>query len=373
MTTRADPQDRLPDRFLLGTAGSAGRIEGAAALDGRTPSIWDVFGAIPGRIADGSSPSVAVDHYHRWAQDLDLVAELGASAYRFTLSWSRIQPRGSGAADPRGVAFYDRLIDRLLERGIAPLVGLHHTDMPLEVMEGGGWLTRATADAFADYAQLAGIAFGDRVAAWTTVDEPLLPTAYGYAVGIDAPGLTLLGGAFQAAHHQLLAHGLATAVLRSTAKGAVGILNQHTAVRPARPSAADRAAARWYDAYHNRQFADPVLLGSYPPSILDMPGAAVDVVLGGDLATISAALDFYAVSYAHPTTVAAAPENSRIPFTLEVPATAELTAAGWPVDADSLTSTLVTLTRRYAALPPMYVIATGGAFDDIVVDGRLTA
>ncbi|MGS0685957.1 glycoside hydrolase family 1 protein [Nakamurella sp. GG22] len=370
MTGPAGQHARIPTGFLLGTATSAGQIEGASALDGRTPSIWDVFGAVPGRIADGSNPSTTVDHYHRWEQDLDLLAGLGASAYRFTLSWSRIQPRGAGAANPAGIGFYDRLIDGLLERGIAPFVGLHHTDMPLEVMEQGGWLTRSTVDAFAEYAVLAATAFGDRVAAWTTVDEPLLPTAYGYAVGIDAPGLTLLGGAFQAAHHQLLAHGRVTAVLRSAATGAVGILNQHTVVRPARPSGADRAAARWYDAYHNRQFADPVLLGSYPPSVLDMPDAATDTVLEGDLEAIAAPLDFYAMSYAHPTAVAAAPENSRIPFTLEVPAAADVTEAGWPVDAASLTTAVVTLTRRYPTLPPVYVVATGGAFGDIVTGGR---
>ena len=175
---------------------------------------------------------VAIDHFHRWEQDLQLLVNLGATAHRLSLSWSRIQPHGYGPASPAGLGFYDRLIDRLLEFGIAPFVGLHHWDMPLEVMELGGWLNRDTADAFAAYAELAAGALGDRVNAWTTVNEPLVQTAYGYAVGIDAPGLTLLGGAFQATHHQLLAHGRAVEVLRSTARGSVGIINHHTLRRP---------------------------------------------------------------------------------------------------------------------------------------------
>ena len=239
------PAGRLavPAGFTFGVGTTAAQVEGGSLDEGRTPSIWDVFAGVPGRIVDGSSPAVAVDHYHRWAGDLDLIKALGVTAYHFTVSWSRLQPTGRGPASGRGVAFYDRLLDRLLENGIAPFVGLHHADLPLELMEEGGWLLRSTADAFADYAALAASALGDRVAAWSTVDEPLTHMAYGYAIGIDAPGLTLLGGAFQASHHQLLAHGMACRVLRSEVSGAVGIVNDHTAVRPARRTVADRRAA----------------------------------------------------------------------------------------------------------------------------------
>jgi beta-glucosidase len=354
----------LPAGFSFGTATSAFQIEGAAAVGGRTPSIWDVFAAAPGRITDGSSGVDAIDHYHRWEQDLRLLAELGATAYRFSLSWSRIQPGGSGPASAAGLGFYDRLIDRLLEFGIAPFVGLYHWDMPLEVMGLGGWLSRDTAAAFGDYTELAAVAFGDRVTAWTTVNEPLVELAYGYAIGIDAPGLALLGGAFQAAHHQLLAHARAVQVLRSTVSGSVGIINHHTCVDPAARRGADIAAARFYDAYHNRQFADPLLLGEYPKAILDMPGAATEVIADGDLALISAPLDFYGVSYAHPTVVAAAPENRSIPFSLEVPGDRRLTAGGWPDHPESLTRVLGDLTARYPTLPPVYVTGIGGAFDD---------
>ncbi len=349
---------------MLGAATSAYQVEGGAALGGRTPSIWDVFGAAPGRIADGSSGAVAVDHYHHWAGDVALLADLGATGYRMSLSWSRLQPHGRGPANPEGIAFYDRLVDRLLDSGIAPFVSLHHRDMPLEVMERGGWLIRETTDAFAEYAALAADAIGDRVAAWATIDEPLLEMAYGYAVGIDAPGLTLLGGAFQAAHHQLLAHGRAVEVLRSASSAPIGIVNRHTTMDPAGPGAADRVAAGTYDLYHNRQFADPILRGAYPAAILDMPGAGIDVVRDGDLAQISAPLDYYGISYAHPTIVAAAPDNTAIPFSLEPGQGMPMSPAGWPIHPESLTRLLVGMARRYPKLPPVYVTGSGGAFHD---------
>ncbi len=361
----------LPAGFSFGVASSAFQIEGAAAVGGRTPSMWDVFAAAPGRIADGSSGAIAIDHYHRWEQDLRLAADLGVTTYRFSLSWSRIQPHGRGPAAPEGIAFYDRLLDRLLEYGIAPFVGLHHWDLPLELMELGGWLSRDTADAFADYAELAAGALGDRVTAWTTVNEPLGQMAYGYAVGIDAPGLTLLGGAFQATHHQLLAHGRAVEVLRSATRGAVGIINHHTCVDPASRRGQDVAAARFYDAYHNRQFADPILRGEYPKAILAMPGAAPEVIADSDLELISAPLDFYGVSYAHPTVIAAAPDNRSIPFSLEVLDDVALTAGGWPDHPASLTRVLTELRARYPTLPPVYVTGIGGAYDDEHVDGAV--
>jgi len=355
---------RLPAGFLFGAATSAYQIEGGAALGGRTASVWDVLGAVPGRIADGSSGTVAVDHYHHWSDDVAQLADLGVTGYRMSLSWSRLQPHGRGPANPAGVAFYDRLIDRLLSAGIAPFVSLHHRDLPLEVMERGGWLARETTDDFADYTALAAAAIGDRVAAWATIDEPLLETAYGYAVGIDPPGLTLLGGAFQAAHHQLLAHGRAAAVLRSVSTAQIGIVNRHTTVDPARSRAADRIAAGFFDLYHNRQFADPILRGSYPVAILDMPGAGTDVIRDGDLALISAPLDYYGISHAHPTTVAAAPGNTAIPFSLEPGHDMPMSPAGWPIHPESLTRLLVEMDRRYPNLPPMYVTGSGGAFDE---------
>jgi beta-glucosidase len=231
-------------------------------------------------------------------------------------------------------------------------------------MERGGWLSRTSTDAFADYAAIAADAIGDRVAAWATIDEPVLEMAYGYAIGIDAPGLTLLGGAFQATHHQLLAHGRAVAALRSGSAAPIGIVNRHTTVDTAGRGSAARAAARFYDLYHNRQFADPILLGRYPDAILGMPGAATEVVHDGDLAAISAPLDYYGVSYAHPTVVAAAPGNSAVPFSLEPGTGMPMSPAGWPIHPESLTRLLVDLVRRYPTMPPVYVTGSGAAFDD---------
>jgi beta-glucosidase len=351
----------LPAGFLFGAASSAVQIEGGATALGRTPSVWDVFAALPGRIADGSTPDVAADGIHRWVEDVALLRELGVGAYRFSLSWSRVQPNGAGRAGADGVAYYDRLVDALLAASIEPHVALHHWDMPLPVMEDGGWLIRDSAERFADYADLAARALGDRVACWTTLDEPVLHTALGYAVGIDAPGLTLLGGAFQAAHHQLLSHGRAVQVLRSEAAGRVGILNHHTLALPASGSRADAAAARFYDAYHNHQFAAPVLTGRYPAAVLRMPGADDDVVLDGDLELIAAPLDFYAVGWSHPTVVAAAPENPRIPFSLETLPDVPQSDAEVPVHPESLTGMLTALRASYPALPPVYVLDNGFA------------
>ena len=355
----------LPPGFLFGVATAAGQIEGGASLGGRTPSIWDVFAGIPGRIADGSSGQVAVDHVHRWPDDLALLADLGVGGYRFSLSWARVQPHGTGPASPEGLGFYDRLVDALLAAGIEPFVSLFHWDLPLELMEHGGWLIRETAERFADYAAVAAAALGDRVAAWTTVDEPLLHMAYGHAVGIDAPGLTLLGGAFQVTHHQLLAHGRAVQVLRSATDGRIGIVNHHTTVDPASPSRSDIAAAACYHAYHNRQFTDPVLRGNYPDEILAMPGVAEDVISDGDLEVISAPLDFYGVSFYHPTVIAAAHGNVSVPFTLEEMPGVPLSDSGWPVRPASLTRLLADLTAEYPSLPPLYVAANGCAYTDV--------
>ena len=363
----------LPPDFLLGVATAAYQIEGGASLGGRTPSTWDVFSGVPGRIADGTSGEIAVDHFHRWPADLALLSELGVDAYRFSLSWPRVQPHGSGPRSPDGIGFYDRLVDRLLAAGIRPFVSLYHWDLPLELMEHGGWLIRETAERFADYAELAASALGDRVAAWVTLDEPLLQMAYGHAVGIDAPGLTLLGGAFQVTHHQLLAHGRAAQVLRSATGSPVGIVNHHTTVDPASGSRADIAAAACYQAYHNRQFTDPLLRGSYPAEILGMPGAADDVISDGDLAVISGPLDFYGVSFYHPTVVAAAHGNSSVPFSLEEMPGVPLTDSGWPVQPSSLRGLLMDLTAEYPSLPPLYVAANGCAYQDVQDPGSGSA
>ena len=364
----APPKPDTPAGFLFGVTSTAAAVEGASTAGGRTPSVWDVVAQVPGRVADGSTPEVAADLAGRWPQDLALLSDLGVPAFRMSLSWSRLQPTGSGPVSAQGVAFYDRMLDTLLAAGIAPWVTLLHWDLPLELMQEGGWLARDTAQAFAEYAALAADRFGDRVAAWITHDEAVLHTAYGYAVGIDAPGLTLLGSAFPAAHHQLWGHGLAVTALRAAGSTPVGIANHHTAVAAASTRPADRAAARWYDGYHNRQFTDPLFLGRYPRAVLAAStgsGAQVDeVVRDGDLATVGAPLDFYGVSYYSPTTVTAVPENVSVPLSLDHPADAPRTDQDWPVDAAGLTRVLTDLAARYPAMPPLVVTGNGAAYHD---------
>ncbi len=199
----------MPADFTMGVATAAFQIEGAVRADGRGPSTWDTFMAQKGRIADGSDASIATDHYNRYPEDVALMKELGIDSYRFSLAWPRIQPGGTGAANKAGIAFYDRLLDELLAAGIRPMVTLFHWDMPEPLQHKGGWMTRDTAYRFSDYAQLAAAAFGDRVDKWITLNEPTSVTLNGYALGVHAPGATLMFDSLPAVHHQLLGHGLA--------------------------------------------------------------------------------------------------------------------------------------------------------------------
>jgi beta-glucosidase len=224
--------ERIPAGFRVGVATAAFQIEGATHEGGRGESDWDVFTHQRGRILDGSNADVATDHYHRLSEDVRLMADLGVDSYRFSLAWPRIQPGGRGGGNRDGIAFYDRLIDELLAAGIRPMATLFHWDTPIELR--GGWLSRDTAHRFADYAFLAAEAFGDRVDSWVTINEPATVSLNGYALGLHAPGHTLLFDSLPAAHHQLLGHGLAVGALRDAGvAGRIGITNVHSPVEPA--------------------------------------------------------------------------------------------------------------------------------------------
>ena len=298
--------ERITSGFRVGVATAAFQIEGATHEGGRGESDWDVFTHQPGRILDGSTADVATDHYHRLGEDVKLMADLGVDSYRFSLSWPRIQPGGRGGGNREGIAFYDRLIDELLAAGIRPMATLFHWDTPVELR--GGWLSRDTARRFADYAFLAAEAFGDRVDSWVTINEPATVTLNGYALGLHAPGHTLLFDALPAAHHQLLGHGLAVGALRDAGvTGRIGITNVHTPVEPAGDGEEDAGFAALFDVIHNRIFADPVLLGRYPEApepFRDLFGV-FDAVDADDLAVISAPLDFYGLNYYFPSRIAA--------------------------------------------------------------------
>jgi beta-glucosidase len=347
--------------FLWGAATAAYQIEGAAAEDGRGPSVWDTFSHEPGRVRDGHTGDTACDHYHRWPEDVALLAGLGADSYRFSISWPRVQPGGSGPANPAGLDFYDRLTDALLAAGIVPAATLFHWDLPQPLQDAGGWLSRDTAHRFADYAALAADRLADRIPMWITLNEPFVHMAFGYATGVHAPGQVLLTGALPAAHHQLLGHGLATAALRARGAERVLITNNCTPVRPASADPADLAAADAYDVLHNRLFNDPVLLGTYPD--LDAYGTALDCVRDGDLEIVSAPLDGLGVNYYNPTRIAApdaAAAGLGLPFTDAGITGHPVTAFGWPVVPDGLHELLTGLKARYGdALPPVYVTENG--------------
>jgi beta-glucosidase len=363
----------LPPDFLLGASTAAYQIEGATDEGGRGPSVWDTFCAQPGRVVDASSGAVACDHVHRYREDVALMAELGLDGYRFSVSWPRVQADGTGPGLAAGLDFYDRLVDALLEAGIAPMATLFHWDLPQALEDGGGWLVRGTAERFAEYAALVGERLADRVAHWVPVNEPNVVTMLGYATGVHAPGRTLMFDALPVAHHLLLGHGLATAALRSVGAAAVGTATNHMPVWPATSGEEDTAAADLYDGLWNRMFADPVLRRRYPEGFADlMPG---DTVRDGDLETIAAPLDFYGLNYYNPMRVAGpgtdlpavdAVPREGLPF---VPVAVEgypLTAFGWPVVPDGLREILVRLRDDYGdALPPVVVTENGCAYDDV--------
>ncbi|GAA0922396.1 GH1 family beta-glucosidase [Nonomuraea longicatena] len=348
--------------FLWGTATAAYQIEGAAAEDGRGPSIWDTFSHTPGRVRDGHTGDVACDHYHRFAEDVALMAGLGVNAYRFSISWPRVLPAGSGAVNAKGLDFYERLVDTLLAAGIAPVPTLFHWDLPQELEDRGGWLNRDVSALFADYAAVVADRLADRVPMWITLNEPFVHMAFGYGLGVHAPGRTLLVEALPTAHHQLLGHGLAVRALRAAGAGKVLIANNHTPVWPASGHPGDQVAARAYDTLHNRLFLDPLLLGAYPD--LSAYGNGMDGVRDGDLGVISTPIDGLGINYYNPTRIAA-PTEDGLPFA-EAPLTGyPTTAFGWPVVPDGLRELLVGLTTRYGtALPPLYVTENGCSQDD---------
>ncbi len=355
----------FPPDFAWGVATAAYQIEGAVAEDGRGDSIWDTFCREPGRIRDGQTGDVAVDHYHRWPEDVALMAVLGIGAYRFSLAWPRIQPAGSGAVNAAGLDFYDRLTDALLAAGITPMPTLYHWDLPQPLEDAGGWMARDTAYRFAEYAAIAAGRLADRVPLWITLNEPFVVTAFGYALGIHAPGKTLMLDALATAHHQLLGHGLATASLRAAGAAQVAIANNYSPAWPASQSEADLAAAAAYDVLHNRLFTDPLLHGSYPDlSAFAVGPSGLDSVRDGDLAIISAPIDALGVNYYNPTRLSALPD-SPLPFQLEPIPGYPLTHFGWPVIPAGLTGLLTTLRDRYGdRLPPVYITENGCSVAD---------
>ncbi|HKS46664.1 MAG TPA: GH1 family beta-glucosidase [Amycolatopsis sp.] len=343
----------FPENFLWGVSTSAFQIEGATREDGRGLSVWDTF---------GESAYVACDHYHRYPEDIALMSELGVGAYRMSFAWPRIQPDGVGVPNPKGVAFYDRLLDALCEADIAPVATVYHWDTPQALEDAGGWLVRDTAERFAEYTAILGAHFADRVRMWIPINEPMVTTVHGYAIGEYAPGKTLLLDAVPTAHYQNLAHGLAVQALRAAGARSVGTANHHSPVWPVTGSEADRAAAVWLDALLNRLFADPVLLGGYPEEIVEhLPEGYV-----ADLPTIAQPLDFYGVNYYEPQAAAAPAPGNPLPFELRPIEGYPSTTSDSVIVPDALRDLLVGFRQNYAdKLPPIYITENGCSFDGI--------
>ncbi|MCW2087967.1 UNVERIFIED_ORG: beta-glucosidase [Rhodococcus erythropolis] len=368
------PTPEFPSSFVWGTATAAYQIEGAVAEDGRGPSIWDEFCDRPGVVVGGDTGTVAADHYHRWESDIELMNQLGLDAYRLSLSWSRILPTGSGAVNAKGLDFYDRLIDRLCSAGITAAVTLFHWDLPLALQEQGGWMNRDTSYRLGEYAQVVGERLSDRVGMWMPLNEPVVHTLYGHALGVHAPGLALGFEAFQAAHHQLLGHGLAVEALRATGCTNIGIASNHAPVRAASDSPEDVMAADIYDHVVNWMFADPVLVGKYPADeFAQLLSGPVDE----DLKIIGAPLDWYGINYYEPTMIAAPVEGQGTEGVLEVDLPPGLPFApvaitgypttdfGWPIVPEGLGEILRTFHARFGdALPPIYITESGCSFHD---------
>ncbi|WP_395702267.1 GH1 family beta-glucosidase [Aquabacterium sp.] len=356
---------RFPRDFTWGVATSAFQIEGAATADGKGESIWDRFCRQPGAIADSSNGDIACDHYHRLEGDLDLIASLGVNAYRFSVSWPRVQALGSGAWNEAGLAFYERLVDGLLARGLQPHLTLNHWDLPQALQEQGGWAHRDTVHRFVDYALQMQRRLGDRLRTLTTHNEPWVVAVLGHEQGIFAPGLKRRATAVQVSHHLLLSHGLALQALRAEgAKAALGIVLNLAHIEPATASAADRHAAQADDARNRRWYTDPLFKGQYPEEVLAELGADAPAMQPGDLAAIATPIDFLGVNY-YTRGVSSAgapfdPAQSGLP----------LTDMGWEVYPRGLTELLITLHREYR-LPPTYITENGAAFADAPVDGRV--
>jgi beta-glucosidase len=378
MSTRSRTEPQAPQRadfppgFLWGCATSSYQIEGAAREDGRVESIWDRFAATPGRIRDGSSGEVACDHYHRWPEDLDIARALGLNAYRFSIAWPRIFSEAGARPNPKGLDFYARLVDGMLERGLQPWATLYHWDLPQYLQDRGGWNERATVDAFVELADAMTRKLGDRVKHWITHNEPWCTAILGNFEGCHAPGLTDFRTALQVSHHVLLSHGKAVPAIRANVPGAkVGISLSLHPLRPASGSARDIAAMERHDGLRYRWFLDPLYGRGYPEQTLALVGDQAPIVLPGDLEAIAVPTDFLGVNYYFPETVADAPGHAPLDARILPPRGDEITAMGWEVEPRGLAELLARVERDYRP-GPIYVTENGSCYDDTVgANGRI--
>lgn len=345
----------LPRDFVWGVSTSSYQIEGAVEADGRGPSVWDAYSHLPGHVANGDTGDVACDHYHRYREDIGLMRDLGVSAYRFSVAWSRVLPDGRGKVNEAGLAFYDRLIDELIAAGIEPWLCLYHWDLPQALQDQGGWLNRDIAGWFAEYARLIATRFGDRVRRFATFNEPSVFTLFGYGFAWHPPGATEPAGLYKATHHVNLAHGAGVDALRADAPLAlVGAIHNVQPARAAGSTAADEAAAALLDEHWNKAFPEAQILGHYPPALAR---AIEPYVQPGDFAKICRQPDWFGVNHYSPV-YARADASAPLGFAwADAPANVPRSPVGWQLDPAAFRDTLIDVHRRYRL--PIYVLENG--------------
>ena len=360
----------FPPQFYWGTATASYQIEGGWNEDGKGESIWDTFSHTPGKIRDGSTGDVACDHYHRWKEDVALMKEIGCNAYRFSISWPRVIPKGKGKVNPLGLSFYDRLVDALLEANITPFITLYHWDFPQALQDEGGWANRDTAYYFAEYASVIAHKLGDRVKHWITHNEPWVVAWIGYGWGEHAPGIRNEKVAIQVSHHLLLSHGLAVEVLRDISPDSeVGITLNLSPIHPASDSEEDKLAASRQDGFLNRWFLDPVFRGHYPPDILELFSANAPKVMPGDMAIIARRVDFVGINYYSRGIVRFNPKAGPLQAEGVAPEGAEFTEMGWEIYPPGIYEIIMRVWKDYQP-KKIYITENGAAFaDEIAPDG----
>ena len=358
------------NEFLWGVATSSYQIEGAANEDGRGQSIWDTFCKVPGKVANFDNGDIACDHYHRFKEDLDLMKWMGVKAYRFSVAWPRVIPDGVGKINEMGLDFYDRLIDSLLDREIAPWLTMYHWDLPEALQLRGGWNNREILEWFGAYAEVLTSRFGDRVKNWMTLNEPLCSAWLGHLYGDMAPGIKDLQTALNVSHNLLMSHGLACQVIRSNVSEAnVGIVINVTPAVPATDSQEDSNAAQLADGFDNRWFLDPVFGRTYPADVIDALGASPEIH-SGDMKLIAQDLDFLGVNFYFRQTVAADQNSKPLPIRSVNRENVKRTAMNWEVHPQAFEEILLRISKEYSP-KAIYITENGSAWNDEVVNDQI--
>ncbi len=358
------------NEFLWGVATSSYQIEGAANEDGRGQSIWDTFCKVPGKVANFDNGDIACDHYHRFKEDLDLMKWMGVKAYRFSVAWPRVIPDGVGKINEMGLDFYDRLIDSLLEREIAPWLTMYHWDLPEALQLRGGWNNREILEWFGAYAEVLTSRFGDRVKNWMTLNEPLCSAWLGHLYGDMAPGIKDLQTALNVSHNLLMSHGLACQVIRSNVSEAnVGIVINVTPAVPATDSQEDSNAAQLVDGFDNRWFLNPVFGRTYPADVIDALGASPEIH-SGDMKLIAQDLDFLGVNFYFRQTVAADQNSKPLPIRSVNRENVKRTAMNWEVHPQAFEEILLRISKEYSP-KAIYITENGSAWNDEVINDEI--